>query len=74
MTKVQKYFQLQAELDETLMERIADANAIYGIERIVLMPGGKEIMVEFDASRLLITNVEAALGQAGVPAVEVANA
>jgi hypothetical protein len=71
MTKVQKHFRLQHPLDESLMQRIADANSIYGIDRIQIAPSREEIMVEFDATRLLTTDVEMALQRAGIPAVAV---
>ena len=66
MTKVQKHFRLQRPLDESLMQQIADANSIYGIERIVIAPSREELMVEFDATRLLTTEVETALQRAGI--------
>ena len=69
MTKVQKHFRLQRPLDESLMQQIADANSIYGIERIVIAPSREELMVEFDASRLRTTEVETALQRAGIPVV-----
>jgi len=74
MTKVQRQFHLQCELDEALMERIAEANAIYGIERIVIAPSRQDLLVEYDATRLRTANVEAALGAFGIPVVEVMNA
>ncbi len=67
MTKVQKHFRLQRPLDEALMEQIAGANSIYGIERIQVAPSRDELMVEFDATRLRVTEVESALQRAGVP-------
>lgn len=67
MTKVQKHFRLQRPLDEPLMEQIAGANSIYGIERIQIAPSRTEIMVEFDASRLGVPEVESALQRAGIP-------
>ncbi len=67
MTKVQKHFRLKNPLDEALIERISNANSIYGIERIQISPSRDELMVEFDASRLRITEVESALQRAGVP-------
>jgi hypothetical protein len=69
MTKVQKHFRLERPLDEALMQQIADANSIYGIERIRI-GSGDELMVEFDASRLLTADVESALQRAGIPVVE----
>lgn len=71
MTKVQKHFRLQRPLDESLMQQIADANSIYGIERIRIAPSREELMVEFDASRLRADEVEAALQRAGIPVIEV---
>jgi hypothetical protein len=71
MTKVQKHFRLQRPLDESLMQQIANANSIYGIERIQIAPSREELMVEFDASRLRTTEVEAALERHGIPVVAV---
>jgi hypothetical protein len=67
MTKVQKHFRLQRPLDDSLMQQIADANSIYGIERIVIAPSREELMVEFDATRLRTIEVETALQRAGIP-------
>jgi hypothetical protein len=74
MTKVQKHFRLERTLDEALMQQIADANSIYGIEWIRIAPSREELVVEFDASRLRSGDVEAALQRAGIPAVEAAAA
>ena len=72
MTKVQRHFRLQRPLDETLMGQIADANSIYGIERIVIAPSREDLLVEYDATRLRTPDVEAALQRAGVPVTGVA--
>ena len=69
MTKVQKHFRLERPLDEALMQQIADANSIYGIETIKIASSREELIVEFDASRLRTSDVEAALQRAGIPAV-----
>ena len=69
MTKVQKHFRLQRPLDESMMQQIADAHSIYGIERIQIAPSREELMVEYDASRLGTMEVETALQRAGVPVV-----
>lgn len=71
MTKVQKHFRLQRPLDESLMQQIADANSIYGIERIVIAHSREELMVEVDATRMRAVDVEAALLRAGIPVVAV---
>jgi hypothetical protein len=74
MTKVQKHFRLQHALDESLMEKIAEANSIYGIEWIKIAPSREDLLVEYDASRLRAPDVQAALERAGIPVVEVVNA
>jgi hypothetical protein len=71
MTKVQKHFRLQRPLDESLMDQIAAANSIYGIDRIQIAPSREELMVEFDASRLRTAEVETALQRAGIPVIAV---
>lgn len=68
MTKVQIHFHLLRALDETLMQRISDANSIYGIERITVQPNLEDIAVEFDASRLKPAEVESVLAGFGIPA------
>ena len=49
------------------MSRIAWAHAIYGILRIQLVAPANEIVVDYDASRLLIEDVGAALKRFGIP-------
>ena len=71
MTKVQKHFRLQRPLDDSLMEQIADANSIYGIERVRIAPSREELMVEFDATRVRTNDVEMALRRAGIPVVAI---
>ena len=71
MTKVQKDFRLQRPLDEPLMEVIAEANSIYGIERIRIAPSRGDLIVEYDASRLSPSEVESALQRFGIPVIEV---
>jgi len=73
MTKVQKHLRLERPLDEALMQQIADANAIYGIEHIRIAPSREDLLVEFDATRLRAGDVEAALRRAGIPVVEIVN-
>jgi hypothetical protein len=68
MTKVQIHLALQRPLDEEMMERISDANSIYGIEHIKILPSLTEIVVEYDATRLKPAEVERALAQAGIHA------
>ena len=67
MTKVETHFRLLRPLDEALMVQIAAANSIYGIERILISPSREELMVEYDATRLRVPELEAALQRAGIP-------
>jgi allophanate hydrolase subunit 1 len=67
MTKVQIRFRLQRPLDSVLLPRLAQANALYGIERVTLSPALDSLTVEYDATRLNPAEVESALAAAGIP-------
>jgi allophanate hydrolase subunit 1 len=67
MTKVQIRFRLQRPLEHVLLTRIADAHAIYGIQKITVSPSLDSITVEYDATRLRPAEVESALAGAGIP-------
>lgn len=67
MTKIQVRFRLARRLDDAMMERLATAHAIYGIQGIQVAPSLDGLTVEFDATRLLRAEVEAALAGAGIP-------
>ena len=71
MTKVQKRFQFQQPLDEALMQQIADAHSLYGIERIIIGSSNQDLVVEVDATRMRSADIEAALQRAGIPAVAI---
>ena len=73
MTKVQKHFRLQRALDDGLLQQIAAANSIYGIETIKIAPSREDLLVEYDASRLRAPDVESALQRAGIPVTGVFN-
>ncbi len=60
-------FRLQRPLDDTLLPRIADAHALYGIQRVKVAPSLDGLLVEYDATRLRPAEVEAALTTAGIP-------
>ena len=66
MTKVRIRFHLERPRDEHMMPRIADAHSIYGIMR-VQVASADEINVDYDASRLMKKDVEAALARHGIP-------
>jgi allophanate hydrolase subunit 1 len=67
MTKVQIRFRIEKPLDETLLARISDAHALYGIQRVQLDPSMQSLTVEYDATRLRPAEVEAAIAGAGIP-------
>jgi hypothetical protein len=67
MTKVTLHFKLLASLDEKLMAAIARAGSIYGLQRVHLTPSMDGLIVDFDASRLSVAEVEATLGSIGLP-------
>jgi hypothetical protein len=71
MTKVQIHLTLQRPLDDEMMEKISDANSIYGIEHIKVLPSLKEVVVEYDATRLKTADVERTLAHAGIPAARI---
>lgn len=67
MTRIQVRFELQRPLDEVMQARIADAHALYGIQRVKVAPSLDSLMVEYDATRLRPAEVESALAGAGIP-------
>ena len=67
MTKVQVLFRLQRPLDDILLQRISDAHALYGIQRVSVAPSLDAVTVEYDATRLRPAEVESALERAGIP-------
>jgi allophanate hydrolase subunit 1 len=69
MTKVQIRFKIQKPLDDSMLARISDAHAFYGIQKIQLAPAMDSLMVEYDATRLKPAQIESALMGAGIPVV-----
>lgn len=67
MTKVQIRFRFQAPLDDGMLARLSDANALYGIQKVKLDPNLQGMLVEYDATRLRPAEVEAAFAAAGIP-------
>ena len=67
MTRIQLSFALSAPLDEQLMNCVANVYGTYGILKIHAEPGGRNLLVEYDATRFSAKDVEAALARAGMP-------
>ena len=60
------HFRLRQPLDDASMAKLADASAIYGIQKVKL--GADTLMVEYDGTRMRPAEVEAALARAGIAA------
>jgi hypothetical protein len=69
LTKIQVQFRLERVLDEELLSRIRDAQAIYGIERIQLARTLDHLTVEYDATRFSPADVESTLKRCGLPVI-----
>ena len=67
MTKVTLHYDLSRKLDDADFESIARVNSHYGMARVQVAPAGDQITVDYDASRLMKKDVEAVLGQYGIP-------
>jgi len=67
MTKVQIGFRLEKPLDDQMMARLSQVNAVYGIQKIRPSAALDAIMVEYDATRMRPAEVGAALKSAGIP-------
>jgi len=68
MTKVEAAYALSGGVDEALMERIANAHGIYGLQALRLNPSMDTLLIQYDASRLRLEDVDRALHAAGIPA------
>jgi hypothetical protein len=70
MTKVDLHCELTRPLDEGDLEAIARVHGVYGIQRVKLrQPAMDAVDVEYDASRMMADDVEAALVRCGIPIV-----
>ena len=67
MTKVTLHYDLDRPLTETDLESISNLTSTYGIARVQVAPSLDKITVDYDASRLMKTDVEAELARHGLP-------
>jgi len=67
MTKVQVEYEFDQPLDEGLLGRVAAAHRIFGMSRVRLNPELDRLVVDYDASRLTLAQVEAALRGLDLP-------
>ena len=71
MSKVTLHFKFLTPLDDAMMAAISRANGIFGLERVQLTPSMDGLLVDFDASRLFLAEVEAVLAAQGLPLIRV---
>ncbi|MCC7497247.1 MAG: hypothetical protein IT160_06700 [Bryobacterales bacterium] len=67
MTKVQVEYEFDQPLAEGLLDRVAAAHRIFGMSRVRLNPELDRLEVDYDASRLTLAQVEAALRGLDLP-------
>ena len=67
MTKVTLHYDLLRRLTDDDLPAIANAHSTYGIARLAVAPSLDKITVDYDASRLMKSDVEAVLARHGVP-------
>lgn len=69
MTKVTLHYDLSRALTEPELGSVADLPSTYGIARVQVAPGLDKIVVDYDASRMMRSDVESVLHRHGVPIV-----
>lgn len=69
MTKVTLHYDLERPLTEPELQNVADLPSTYGIARVQVAPTLDKLIVDYDASRMMKTDVESVLHQHGVPIV-----
>jgi hypothetical protein len=69
MTKVTLHYDLARRLTEPELGSVADLTSTYGLERVQMAPGLDKIIVDYDASRMMRSDVESVLHRHGLPIV-----
>ncbi len=72
MTKVTLHYNLARPLGDSDLDSIARVHSTYGIARVRIAPSLDKITVDYDASRLKKTDVEAEMARQGIPIVHAA--
>jgi hypothetical protein len=73
MTLVEVMYELQSPLSDEQLRRLGEFANTYGLRRFRLDDSKKQLTFEYDASRLLETQVAHALGQARIAVARKAN-
>jgi hypothetical protein len=69
MTKVTLHYNLSRALTEPELGSVADLPSTYGIARVQVAPSLDKLIVDYDASRMMKTDVESVLHRHGLPIV-----
>ena len=67
MTKVTLHYDLSRKLTDEDFANVAAVHSVYGMVRVAMAPSLDKITVDYDASRLMKGDVEAALAKYGIP-------
>lgn len=67
MTKVTLRYRLLRPLTDSDYENVALVHSTYGMARVQVNPPGDQLIVDYDASRLMKNDVEAVLLRHGLP-------
>ena len=67
MTNVTLHSDLSRPLTEPEVGSVADLPSTYGIARVQVTPGLDKLTVDYDASRMMKTDVESVLHRHGLP-------
>jgi hypothetical protein len=67
MTKVTLHYDLLRPLTDDDLANIAKVHSTYGMVRVQVAPALDKITVDYDASRLMKSDVEAVLARHGLP-------
>ena len=67
MTKVTLHYNLERALTDDDLPAISNVHSTYGMARVQVAPSLDKIVVDYDASRLKKSDVEAELLRHGIP-------
>mgnify|MGYP001049597431 CR=1 FL=1 len=71
MSKVTLHFKILAPFDDAMAEAISRTGGVFGLERVLLNRSMDGLLVDYDASRLTLEQVESVLAGLGLPLARV---
>jgi allophanate hydrolase subunit 1 len=66
MTTVQVTYQLDGPVDEAVMELISRVHGVYSLQAVQLSPAMDSLLVQYDATRMGLDDVDRALHSVGL--------